>query len=346
MTANSRNTFVHAIATLGFALALSRVVASDVAPLPTRLSETGLYAPGSTSHVRAELIEFSPQYPLWTDGAIKRRWLYLPPGTAIDARDVDAWEFPRGTRLWKEFAHDNRVETRMIERLPNGDWRFATYIWNESGTDAELAPASGVRGLRLIGKLRYDVPGEADCRACHEGNAVPILGFSLLQLSSDRDPLAPHADRRSELANLRTLVDRGVLKNLPQHFLDQPPRIDADTPTARAALGYLHGNCGHCHNDLGSLTSLELPLAQTTSVTAATRLSSLVGESSRFRATGVDQRVTPGHADKSALVVRMRSRNPYSQMPPIGTNVIDSDALVLIERWINQELPLNQETTP
>jgi hypothetical protein len=71
-----------------------------VAPLPARLSETGLYAEESTEVVRAGNIEFSPQYPLWSDGMTKRRRIHLPPGTAIDAAELDAWTFPPGTRLW------------------------------------------------------------------------------------------------------------------------------------------------------------------------------------------------------------------------------------------------------
>ena len=73
-----------------------------VPPLPQRLSDTGLFVRGTTT-VRAEHIAFSPQYPLWSDGTGKRRWISLPPGTSIDASRPDAWEFPVGTRLWKEF---------------------------------------------------------------------------------------------------------------------------------------------------------------------------------------------------------------------------------------------------
>ena len=68
------------------------------APLPQRLSETGLYVPDSL-RVRGDNIAFAPQYPLWSDGTSKRRWIYLPPGAAIAASKVDAWEFPVGTRL-------------------------------------------------------------------------------------------------------------------------------------------------------------------------------------------------------------------------------------------------------
>jgi len=97
----------------------------SVRPLPHHLSETGLYRDGSTTEIRPGLIAFSPQYPLWSDGATKRRWIALPPGTFIDGSNPDAWEFPRGTRLWKEFSVGRAVETRFIERLADGSWRFA-----------------------------------------------------------------------------------------------------------------------------------------------------------------------------------------------------------------------------
>jgi len=87
---------------LVLALATSVVAAAD-AEIPQR--------PG-------DALEFTPRYPLWSDGMDKRRWLHLPAGTAIDKADADAWDFPRGARAWKEFSRDGkRVETRFIERL-------------------------------------------------------------------------------------------------------------------------------------------------------------------------------------------------------------------------------------
>ncbi len=68
--------------------------------------------PGSTTAVRPENLPFTLQYPLWSDGTRKRRWLCLPPDSTIDASRPDAWEFPRGTRVWKEFAHERTIETR------------------------------------------------------------------------------------------------------------------------------------------------------------------------------------------------------------------------------------------
>jgi hypothetical protein len=322
--------------------------------LPQRLSDTGLYVAGSTTAVRTENLAFSPQYPLWSDGAIKRRWLYLPPGSAIDASRPDAWEFPRGTRLWKEFGYARPVETRFIERLNDGSWRYAAYVWNADGSDAVLAPSEGFTRHPVPGIPggTYSIPARNDCRACHEGAAVPVLGVSALQLSPDRDPLAPHAERTSsDYIDLRGLVVGGLLRNFPPALLDRPPSIAARTPAERAALGYLHGNCGHCHNDVGPLASLELSLAQETSAAAsvARALNSMINQSSRYRpraAPTATQRIVPGQSVLSVLALRMRSRNPLMQMPPIGTQLADAEGLALVERWIHHDLPISKENAP
>src|SRR5690606_6462697 len=139
---------------------------------------------------------FSPQYPLWTDGAAKARWVRLPPGGRIDASDPDRWLFPVGTRFWKEFSFNGRkVETRLIWRTGAGSWSFASYVWNESQTEATLAPPGGVPAAAAIQPgTWHDVPSRDDCRACHDGGGATVLGFTALQLSDDRDPAAPHAE--------------------------------------------------------------------------------------------------------------------------------------------------------
>lgn len=56
---------------------------------------------------------------------------------------------------------------------------------------------------------------------------------------------------------LRTLAERGLVRGLPAHLANGAPRIAASTPVARAALGYLHGNCSYCHTLSGELASLK-----------------------------------------------------------------------------------------
>jgi hypothetical protein len=329
--------------------------ASAPEPLPSSLRDTGLYAGSSSLEVRPENHGFTPQYPLWSDGATKSRWISLPPGRAIDASRAAAWEFPRGTKLWKEFSvAGRRVETRLIERLEDGTWRFAAYAWNEDQSDATLVPADKSVKLSLSGDRRYTIPSEADCRACHEGAAVPVLGFSALQLSKDRDPLAPHMEppRTGDL-DLEGLVARKLLVGLPPGFSGAPPRIAAPTPAGRAALGYLHANCGQCHVDpklSGSAVPVELQLALDPSdSTAGVRtIRALLASESRYRTAGAaDARlVVPGDPQAGTLLARMRSRDPRIQMPPLGSAVPDLEAIALIEHWIEQDLKNNQETTP
>ena len=312
--------------------------------LPRRLADTGLYVGGGTQ-VRPDVLPFSPQYPLWSDGAAKRRWIWLPPGSQVDASQPDAWDFPVGTRLWKEFAHGRALETRFLARGADGNWRFGSYVWNADGSDAVLAPARGIRGLPAPDApgARYSIPSEEDCRACHEGAPVPVLGFSALQLSPDRDPLAPHAVDEPSM-DLRQLAARGLLRNLPSKLLEQPPRIAASTPAERAALGYLHGNCGNCHNADGPLAVLDMTLAQRVAEpdSADTVLRSIVGVASQFHPRGAPtdaRRIAAGHEATSVIALRMATRDPLQQMPPLGTTAIDAEAMRLIGRWIESLSP-------
>ena len=176
-----------------------------------------LFADFETLEVDPRHLAFAPQYPLWTDGAAKRRWISLPPGTAIDASDPDAWVFPVGTRFWKEFSFGGRrVETRFIERLADGRWRYAAYEWSADGRDATLAPEQGRRGAfplrRAAGRTRSRASATAG--SATRRRPTPVLGFSLLQLSPDRDPGAPHAEpgagRRPRLPGRRGAAGRAA----------------------------------------------------------------------------------------------------------------------------------------
>jgi hypothetical protein len=345
----------YAIAALAWLAALPLSGPANPAPPAGRLHETGLYAGAGTDELRPGILSFSPQYPLWSDGAAKRRWIALPPGGVIDASRPAAWEFPPGTRLWKEFSvHGRRVETRLLERLVDGEWRFAVYVWDEAGREATLAPAEGVDALPLPGGDRYAIPSVEDCLACHGGAPVPVLGFGALQLSADRDPLAPHAEpRRPEDVELGALAERGLLRGLPQPMLETPPRVQAETPASRAALGYLHANCGHCHGDPelspGVVpVGLNLWLDPSDPAAGAGMRRELVEFVGRYRPPGQgDGRLLlPGDPAGGTLLLRMRSRDPRIQMPPLGTRTPDEEALALIGRWVENDLRNEEETSP
>jgi hypothetical protein len=328
---------------------------ADDAP-SQHLSETGLplSATGQAS-THERLVAFTPQYPLWSDGTEKRRWLQLPTGAAIDASDPDAWQFPPGTKLWKEFALGGRpIETRLIERRSDGAWRYAVYVWNAQGTDAELASPRGASlSVAEAPNGRYRVPSRGDCLACHGGAPVPVLGLGALQLSPDRDPLAPNRrEPQPEAADLRRLVEQGWVRGLPQRLIDTPPRIAADSPVERAALGHLHGNCAHCHNASGRQVPVRLNLAHSVADPAASRrdvIASAVDADARYRAADAPDAskvIAPGSAASSVLLRRMQSPHTRERMPPLGTERPDPEGLALVHRWIDQYLPHRKETRP
>jgi mono/diheme cytochrome c family protein len=136
--------------------------------------------------------------------------------------------------------------------------------------------------------------------------------------------------------DLRGFAARGLLRNLSPGLLAQPPRIAASSPPEPAALGYLHGNCGNCHNDEGPLAVLDMTLAQRVAKPSPV-LRSIVGVQSQFVPPGAPAdavRLAPGHLAASVIAARMNSRDPLQQMPPLGTTAVDTEAMALVSRWI------------
>lgn len=319
-----------------------------VAELPELLSATELYLDIERKVVSPFALEYAPQYPLWTDGATKQRWLMLPPGGSIDASDPNLWVFPAGTAVWKEFSFGRRVETRVMVLGEDGQWQYGAYVWLADESDAVLAVGGKRRAWTIADGVHHDVPGRYECYACHRGQPQEVLGLSPLQLSSERDPGALHASARRGL-DLAELVSRGLVRNLPAPLVESPPLLAAHSARERTVLGYLHGNCGHCHNREGALASLGLDLrAESDAATGETHsraYETAVDQPARTSARGAasPERIHSGEAGRSQLVERIGTRNPFAQMPPIGTRLIDPEALERIVTWIRDELaPANR----
>jgi hypothetical protein len=47
-----------------------------------------------------------------------------------------------------------------------------------------------------------------------------------------------------------------------------------------------------------------------------------------------------------ALLERLRTRNPFVRMPPLGVSEIDTEGAALVERWIRQDLLQQPERSP
>ena len=309
---------------------------------PARLADTGLYADASSTEIASGNRPFSPQYPLWTDGMTKRRWIYLPSGGVIDGRDEARWEFPVGTKLWKEFSAGGRpVETRMSWKVAPDRWIFATYEWNADGSEAVLAPDDGrLTDVEVAPDRRHAVPSRTDCTACHGAISPRPLGFTALQLSDDRDPNAIHGEPlRPDMLTLQALVAGGLLVNSRGDLVSAAPRIRTTDPQTRTVLGYLVGNCSMCHNGGGEITASGPVIRYRELIEDGDAVArSLVDSPTRWQVPGVDGEhsvlIAPGAPQRSAILARMRSRSPSSQMPPLGTAVRDQAAVDALTSWI------------
>jgi hypothetical protein len=293
-------------------------------PSYQRLSETGFYSDPATKTVAADLVGFHPAHVLWSDAAEKRRYVRLPSGTQVDTSDMDHWRFPVGTKFFKQFDQEGiPVETRLIERYGNGpdDVWMGAFVWDADGSDAVFA----VDGATNIRGTQHDAPAAKLCGSCHRGDAGRILGFSALQLSHQGDDL--NFTRLQQAGRLSHPPPAGTVYSVP------------GDPTTAAALGYLHANCGHCHNPMGTSwpdTGMVLRLNVGERVAETSGIwNSVVGKPlEHWHSPSYTMRVVAGAPDMSALVARTKIRGTNDQMPPLATEVVDPTGVALVTAWV------------
>jgi len=301
----------------------------DTSPeVPLLLSATGLYRDITTKALAASVLPFAPQFPLWSDGAEKHRWVHLPGCAKIDTTDMDHWEVPVGTKIWKELSFGGaRVETRYLHRWgpdPN-DYVFQAYQWDEGATDGRPVPRDGIKNAN---GTQHDIPGEWECAVCHGHAPERVLGLGAIQLSHNGPGLT-----------VASLSAAGRLTVPSAGF-----HVPGDA-TARAALGYLHGNCAHCHNlsprgeTFTRPFSLKLLTTATTTAQTDAFMTAVGVAPEKFVHPGITARIAPGDPAHSAVVFRMSARGSPDAMPALGSEIVDPTGVAAITAWIGALAP-------
>jgi hypothetical protein len=320
---------------------------------PATLASTGLCADGACATIAADVHPYTPRWPLWSDGADKRRWIWLPPGTQIDTTDMNAWRFPNGTRLWKEFAKDGvKLETRLFTKVADGDWFRVAYAWNEAQTEAREIPL----GADDVLGTGHDIPSRRDCGQCHDRVSVDdrVLGFAAMQLDHER----PEGELDlADLVRLDLLTAPPPVPAAGQPFFPLPTDVSAgeSVATVHAALGYMHANCGPCHSEKSEIflsdkahIDTRLEIGRLGGVGATPAYSTLLGQPSIQRIPYQPPRdaeptrtllVEAGNADRSVLMARFSRYTDAIRMPPLATETTDPDALTLLTAWV-EALPV------
>jgi hypothetical protein len=313
-----------------------------VGPLgePTDLQCTGLYADWASKTVASDLKVYAPGLVLWSDGADKTRWIYLPPGQKIDTSNMDEWTFPVGTKIFKEFrltiadaSAETRVETRMLWKSAPKTWYRTTYVWTADGVTDAVEQTNGVLDAGGIG---YEIPSQDECNQCHGGRIDGVLGFEAVALS------APAASGQT----MQTILGEGWLTDPPDAALTVPGNA-----VESAALGYLHMNCGtSCHNRGNGQAEptnffMRLEVAKLGSVPATDTYTTgwnMVTQNFEIPDAAVTDRFAQCSIAESAAYYRPSQRAGLDgqtfgvQMPPIDTHRVDDAGLATIAAWINQ----------
>jgi hypothetical protein len=306
---------------------------------PNTIECTGLYTDLAKKIIAPGIRAYSPAVPLWADYAGKRRWIWLPPGTQIDASNPNEWTFPVGTKVWKEFGRDGIVvETRFFHKVQAGYWVWTTYAWNADRTEA-TSSAGGDMPWGSDGGV-YHIPTHDECDQCHGGRSDSLLGVEQVSLG---------------LAGATGLT----LAQLAAEKLITPPPARTDlvvgddgTGLAPVALSWLHINCGvACHNDNPNSTaygsSMRLRLDPTlldgrSSANFPSRTTT-IGMVANNPMWNSQVRIAPGAPQDSLLVKLITNRGTNNsvndQMPPIASLLVDGPDTLDVFAWIAKMAP-------
>jgi len=329
-----RNKAGRVVAALALALALPGLTADQriedaviaAEANPPVLSAYGFFD-GSPDRPSPLLIPYTLATPLFSDYAEKHRFIYLPPGTRMQANGDGLIEFPLGSALIKSFGYRQTdgsyrtIETRLLLRRASG-WVALPYIWRADGSDADLRVAGGRQPVSFTDPsgtartISYAVPNRNQCKNCHElGGVVTPIGPKLRNLELS--------------ASARSLVD-GADWSGPR----MPRWDDAGTGTLDArARAFLDVNCAHCHNPRGSASNSGLFLEYERPAGMATGLWKRPVAAGRGSG-GFDYDIDPAHPERSILIYRLGSLDPGVAMPELGRGTVHAEGLRLLEQWI------------
>ena len=297
-------------------------------PMPSQLSATGCVSAQAPSQPAGGLIPYDLSAPFWSDGADKERWLAIPNGTTIARLGDGDFGFPNGSVLMKHFRlNGTLIETRLLMRHIGGEWAGYSYEWNAQQTDATL-----VQGGKTVdlGTQNWIFPSENDCLGCHTAAAGFALGPEDAQLNRDYTYVTTGRSA-NQLLTLDQIGMFGTSAGAPTALPTLASPNDPSADVESRARAYLHTNCAQCHRPNGPTPStIDLQFQTSLNNTAACDVIPQSGDLGLGAAARI---IAPGDPDNSVLLERMNRRDA-SAMPPLGSDIVDSDGVALIRSWI------------
>lgn len=238
-------------------------------PFPSVLSATGAFSDLLNVIPSDGLIPFTVNSPLWSDGALKSRWLAIPndgppytPDEQVGFAPIGEWSFPAGTVFVKEFdlivneltLERKRLETRLLVRDQFGAVYGVTYKWRPDNSDADLLPGAleedipvtAVSGETSIHRWSY--PSHSDCLYCHNPSANYILGVKTHQLNGNfAYPATGRTDNQLRTLNHLGMLNPSLDETAIPTYLHSVSINDASSPIQTRARSWIDSNCSQCH---------------------------------------------------------------------------------------------------
>ncbi len=323
-----------------------------VAEPPARLSELGAFTDLQSLTPAPGIIPYQVNSPLWSDRALKKRWIALPndgqfdsPEEQITFHSQDEWVFPEGTVFIKHFelpltddpsGNTARLETRFFVIADDSTAYGLTYKWNADGTEAYLLGGGASKDYDIYedGSFAFtqswDFPSRDQCLSCHNANAGYVLGVKTHQLNGEMD--YPHLGRpmnQLEYFNQAGMFQRDI--GSAESYLRSYPIDDGDASLELRIRSYLDANCASCHRPGGVSTS-NLDFRLTTPLI----LQNIVNAPTSSPASSPDGLIVePGSYQTSELWKRDNSTNE-NRMPPLARNLVDQSYIDALIEWIGR----------
>lgn len=311
-----------------------------------RLSTYGFFEGemAALSHSQ-KLIPYRPASSLFTDYALKSRFVMIPDGSKAQLIDEEI-SLPVGSILVKNFYYpeDFRqpegkrriIETRLMIHEEKG-WQAYPYLWNEEQSDAILKIVGAETEVRFVdqtGKdqvINYLVPNKNQCKSCHNKNEeLSPIGIQPKHLNND---LPYESGTNNQLAHW---TDLGKLEGFQGQ--DSHPQVidyeDQSQALNDRAMAYLDINCAHCHRAEGpaSTSGLFLTFDQKDPMKLGFNKTPVAAGKG---AGSFKFDILPGKPEQSILVYRMNSTEVGIAMPEIGRTTIHQEGIELIKAWIS-----------
>ncbi|MGB1247376.1 MAG: SO2930 family diheme c-type cytochrome [Chitinophagales bacterium] len=286
------------------------------------------------------ILPYDLNMPLFSDYALKKRFIYVPDGSAASFDTSGVFDFPMGSVLIKHFYYENNdgsfnaVETRLLIHQAGG-WQPYTYEWNQEGTEASKTVLGAVKSMDvtvdgLNHSFNYSIPNTNQCKNCHAFNGATLpIGPVAQNLNKD------YSYTEGTSNQIEKWMSEGIISSGSISNLNAWPSMENNSASIESrARAYLSVNCSSCHRLEGSAANSGLYLEyhnQDSLSLGFFKTPVAAGSGSG----GLEHVIEPGSAEQSILYYRINSDEVEVRMPELGRELLHQEGIDLIKEWID-----------